>query len=97
MAELLKPMTREQYAKALDRADLISDIMSGINWGFVRQVSVQWGDDREQHAHYCIGQPKPIDAQPRTETIVIQIIADPGILPFPRNEDGSPHGEGVIL
>jgi len=94
---MLKSMSSDDLAKAIERAEVLTTFIQSVDWGAVRQVIVEWADDAEEIEPETFGQREVKKKKPTKEIMSIHIVCEPGTLPVPRKADGSPDGEGVFL
>ena len=94
---MLRPMSRDEIAKSIERADMLSSFIHAIDWGAVLQIIVEWDDDSDIIPPSTFGQKESTKKAPTKEVLTIHIVCEPGSLPIPRNEDGSPQGEGAFI
>ena len=90
-------MTSDELEKSIERSEMLMNFIQSVDWSTVHQIIVEWGDDSEEVAPETFGDSEPKRTKSTKEVLSIHIICTPGALPIPRDEKGSPSGDGVFL
>lgn len=93
---MLRAMTPDELTKAIERSEMLMNFIQSIDWSSVQQIIVEWADDGEVVNPTTFGE-EPSKTKPTREVMSIHIICEPGFLPVPRDENGSPTGDGVFI